>query len=336
MNYPIDTIVLAGDGQGSRDIAGQSKLLLPIEGRALLSYVLEALAGVARIRRVVVIGPRAAIEGILSAMPAHSGAQPQITVLEQHATAYDNFWNAFLHTLDHYEEGLELRDQAVAQKPVLVVPADIPLISAAEVKEFLDAACELDPDYGIGMTDERYLERFYPVGELPGIRMNYLHVADGNLRLNNLHFIRPFQVKNRRHIQQIYEFRHQREFLNMLRVISDIVRTGDFGLRPLYLYALLQLSRLSNAWGCRRLLRITSRLVKREEVARYAGIMLQARVMIIETSGGGCAVDVDSEADYRTIERRFAEYAGRADPTGPQPASSAGRRPDGVSRPHHD
>jgi GTP:adenosylcobinamide-phosphate guanylyltransferase len=313
MSELVDAIVLAGDGRGSRAVAGRSKILLPINGKPLLAYVLEALAAVDRIRRVITIGPKRQIEDILSGIGQDTRLQARFIALEQHETAYDNFWDAFLVSLGHYEEGLEQRDREVAQKAVFVVPADLPLIGVQEVNEFLDAAIAEGADYCIGMTDEKHLRRFCPTDTLPGIRMNYLHLADGNLRLNNLHFIRPFQVKNRMHIQQIYEFRYQKEFLNIVKVIADILTTSGFGLRPVYLYARLQMSALFKSLGWERSLAWSRRGVTRADMTRYAGVMLQARVSIVETHGGGCAVDVDTEADYDTIKCRFAEFSSCVD-----------------------
>ena len=309
MGGTIDAIVLAGDKKGSRNILGRSKLALEIADKPLLAYVIEALDKVERLRKVVIVGPGALVTGILTECQPGLTHSTRFEVLEQQDTAYQNFWQAFLHTLDQYEPGLEYRDPQILEKGVLVIPADIPLIDVDEIDEFLDAAFKEQMDYGVGMTEERYLERFYPAKGQPGIRMTYLHLASGNLRLNNLHFIRPFKVRNRAYIEKIYEFRYQKEFLNILRVVSDILRTDGFGFRPVYLYAMLQLSVLFNAAGMARSLRFTSRRVTKAYMTRYASIMLQTRVVIIETRGGGCAVDVDSEADYATISLRMAEYS---------------------------
>ena len=313
MIEPIDAIILAGDRKGSRDVAGNSKLFLEIAEKPLLMYVIEALDKVERVQRIVIIGPSDPIRDIVLAWGSRLSLDTRIEVLEQRDTAYQNFWAAFVHTLDKYEPGQEKYDQALLEKPVLVVPADIPLITVGEVDEFLDGATRLPLDYGIGMTASEHLERFYPRGNDPGIEMTYLHLAKSDLRLNNLHFIRPFKVQNRAYIEEIYEFRYQKELLNILRVVLDILRTDGFGLRPVYLYAMLQLSIIFSALNLQRCLKITSARVKKEDMTNYASVMLQAKVVIIETTGGGCAVDVDSERDYLTIDQRFEEYSQRVD-----------------------
>lgn len=313
MTEPIDAIILAGDRKGSRDVAGKSKLFLEIAEKPLLLYVIEALDNVERVQRIVIIGPGDPIRDIVLAWGDRLNLNTRIDVLEQRDTAYQNFWAAFVHTLDHYQPGQEKHDQAVLEKPVLVVPADIPLITVEEVDEFLDGATRLPLDYGIGMTASENLERFYPQGNDPGIEMTYLHLAKSDLRLNNLHFIRPFKVHNRAYIEEIYEFRYQKELLNILRVVLDILRTDGFGLRPVYLYAMLQLSIIFSALNLQRCLKITSARVKKEDMTNYASVMLRAKVVIIETTGGGCAVDVDSERDYRTIDQRFEEYSHQLD-----------------------
>ncbi len=65
--------------------------------------------------------------------------------------------------------------------------------------------------------------------------------------------------------------------------------------------------------GWKRLLAWSRRGVTRADMTRYAGVMLQTRVSIIETHGGGCAVDVDSETDYHAISSRFAEFSSFVD-----------------------
>lgn len=292
-------------------MSGKSKLLLEVGGKPLLMHVVEALDKVERVQRIVIVGPRSIILDILSSCSSRLSQRTRIEVLEQLETAYQNFWAAFLQTLDNYEPGRENLDPALLQKPVLVVPADIPLINVGEINEFLDGFSREEMDYGIGMTASEHLERFYPRGSDPGIKMTYLHVADAALRLNNLHLIRPFKVANRAYIEEIYQFRYQKEFFNFLAVVFDILRTKGFGLRPVYLYVMLQLSVLFSAVGFKRGLKLSSARVAREDMTNYASIILRAKVLIIETTGGGCAVDVDSEDDYHTIGQRFDEYMGR-------------------------
>jgi GTP:adenosylcobinamide-phosphate guanylyltransferase len=303
----IDAIVLAGDKTGSKNFAGKNKMLLEVAGKPLLRYVVDALDRVERIRRIIVVGPADDIHRVLALEPLQS----DFDVLEQKDTAYQNFWSSFVFTLgDSYQPGDEQSDPAIENRPVLGVPCDTPFISTNEINEFLDAAYHANLDYGIGMTEQRYLERFYPTEDKPGIRMTYLHLADASLRLNNLHFIKPFRVRNRAYIEQIYEFRYQKQFFNMLKVFVAIIRTQGSGLFPVYMYLMLQLSVQFERLSWHSALSFTRSKVTREAIAGYSCLLLQADVNIVETTGGGCTIDVDNEDDYNTIQLRFDEYRG--------------------------
>lgn len=296
MNTVLDAIILAGDQGAARPVGDRNKALLPLGGQALVQHVLRALGEVDRIRRIALVGPATDLRPVVAAANL---AKP-VALLEQQATAYRNFWSAFTHLGNG--EGDD------PDRPVLLVSADIPLISAAEVNEFLDH-CDLERlDYCVGMTDERHLERFYPCGRAPGIRMRYLHLADGSLRLNNLHLVKPLRVANRDYIEEVYEFRYQHNLWNMLRAARDLLRQPGIGWRALYLYLLLQFAELGHGLRWRGARDYFSRRVTRPEVSRIASRVLQARVGIVETTIGGCAIDVDNARDYAALQARWEEF----------------------------
>lgn len=296
MKEPLDAIVLAGEGGAARPIGEGAKALLPLGGKALLQYVLEALDAMPRIRRIVVVGDKAELDTLVVTLPfAHT-----VEVLEQGATAYRNFWAAFSH--------LQQNQADDPDRPVLVLAADTPLISAQELEEFLDR-CDLEQlDYCIGMTEERHLARYYPTDTAPGIHMRYLHLADGSLRLNNLHLVKPLRVANRGYIQDIYEFRYQHDLVNILRAARDLLRQPGIGWRALYLYLLLQLAEAGHALGWRSAWHFFRRRVRRAEVTAIASSVLQTRAGIVETTVGGCAIDVDNARDYATLQQRWEEF----------------------------
>jgi GTP:adenosylcobinamide-phosphate guanylyltransferase len=310
LNPAIDAIVLAGDRGGSRSITGTNKNFLEIDGEPLLARVILALDGVARIERVAIVGPSQEIRAVLAATrPALSGSTG-FSVLEQKETAYENFWSAFTHLLgDDYEAGTEHYDKQLAAKPVLVLPGDTPLLAAGEIDEFLDACRDDGLDYGVGMTEEKYLRRFGPASGTPGVVFNYLHLSTGSYRLNNLHFARPFRVQNRDYIERIYRIRYQGQLFNMLQVVLDILRTKGLGLRPIWLYLRLQLALVLNARGRKKSLARVRRNITPEEVTRIACTLLDANVEIVTTTDGRSAVDIDNETDYRTVCERFEEYS---------------------------
>lgn len=304
----IDAIVLAGDRAASNNFAGRNKLFLEVNGLPLLLHVLSALDDVARVERVFIVGPATDIEALLSGSDARLDSHTPIHILEQRNTAYENFWSAFTGAIDDYTPGAEKQSPAVAEKVVLVVPSDMPLVSAAEIDEFLDHCDVRHLDYCIGATAERNMRRFLPTEDQPGIEMSYLHLDCASLRLNNLHLIRPFSVQHRDYIERAYELRYQKKFFNVAMVIWEMFRIPGFGGKAISTYCYYQLSMLFRALGWTKPFRHTRGKVTRAKVTHLACMLLGARVGIVETTIGGCVIDIDNASDYETIQQRFLEF----------------------------
>lgn len=308
----INAIVLAGHSGDSKNFQGRNKNFLEIAGIPLLVRVLNALGQVERIDQIIVVGPAEEINELLR--NSAGGSDTEIVVLEQKSTAYDNFWESFLYTLgDSYSPGLEDVNSEIENQPVLIVGADSPLLCAQEVDEFLDGCVAGGWDFGVGMTEEKFLKKFYPTTDKPGIEMTYLHLSEGSYRLNNLHFARPFKVRNRSYVAQIYEARYQKKPLNVLKIGFDIFRTEGLGLRPVSVYLLLQICVLLRWLDLPRCLSYVRRHLTRKKITDIACILLQTNIAIVETTVGRSAIDVDSEADFETIDNRYAEFAADQD-----------------------
>ncbi|WP_187276426.1 NTP transferase domain-containing protein [Parahaliea maris] len=298
MVSPVDAIVLAGDRGAARAVAGvTNKALLALGGHSLLQRVLLALGQVAHIRSITVVGPEAQLADTVANTPL---ATP-VLLLEQEDTAYQNFWKAFTRLTQGSGENPD--------RQVLVLGADMPLISRAEIDEFLARCAERPLDYCVGMSAEQALQRFYPRDGRPGIHMRYLHLAEASLRLNNLHLVRPLRVENRAYIEDIYGFRYQRDFRNMLRTARDLLSQQGIGWRALYLYLMLQLAEVGHQLGWKALWRFARRKVRQEEVEGIASAVLRTRAGIVETTLGGCAIDVDNDRDYAVLQERWEEFS---------------------------
>jgi len=315
VNGVIDTIILAGDRSASRSVLGKNKLFLQIEGTPLLVYVLKALERVERVGSIHIIGPRDAIEQLLQGH--QPGDSKKIHVLEQEDNAYQNFWSAFTRTVPGYYEGIEDVDQSVMDKQVLVLPTDMPFITAGEINEFLDACAAETLDYCLGMTEEEHLRKFYASGDKPGIEMTYLHLQEGNYRINNLHLIRPFRILNREYIEKIYERRYQKKFVNIAKMAYDFVSTRGYGFKPLYLYAILELAILFRYYGISFMVQQLKKLVSSADMSTHGGAVLKTRIGIVETTFGGCAVDIDSEKDFVIAESMYREWMARIESDDP-------------------
>lgn len=308
MDEPVDAIILAGDRTASNNFAGKNKLLLEVNGIPLLMHVLSALDDVQRVDRIFIVGPEREIEALLANNSVLLDCHTTVHILEQSNTAYENFWSAFVDSIDSYKPGIEKEDATVADKVVLVVPSDIPFVSAAEINEFLDGCNMHRFDYCIGATAETRMQRFLPTADKPGIEMSYLHLDCASLRLNNLHLIRPFSVMHRHYIETAYELRYQKKFFNVALVIWEMFRIPGFGGKAIATYCYYQLSMIFRALGWTRPLHWTRSKVTRAKVIHLACMLLGARVSIVETTIGGCVIDIDNAADYETIQQRFLEF----------------------------
>jgi hypothetical protein len=281
---------------------------LEIEEIPLLLFILKALEGVERIGKICLAGPEKPIRELLHKYSRYLKNNKELAVIEQKENMYKNFWNAFIHTIDGYYEGMEMKDPGVREKLVLVAPCDLPLITSAEIDEFLNGCSVDDLDYCLGMTEERFLKKFYPDETRPGIKMAYLSLREGNFRLNNLHLVRPFRVYNREYIERIYECRYQKNIINIAKVVFDFFRFQGVGTRAIFFYAMLEVSVFLSYLGLSSLAQVTKNIVSQSEIRSFASKLLKTRIDIVQTTLGGSAVDIDNDIDFETIKTRFREW----------------------------
>ncbi len=156
----VEAVLAAGGESGPGDplyplTAGGPKALLPIAGRPMAQWVLNALADSERIGRVVIIGLR----------PEHGltcGAKP----LDYIPSAGNLVENARAGL----ERILQLNPQA---KYGLCVSADIPAIRAAHVNWLIDACLQTDHDAYYTLIERQVMETRYP-----GSRRSYTYLKD--------------------------------------------------------------------------------------------------------------------------------------------------------------
>lgn len=219
----------------------------------------------------------------------------------------------FLHTIPEYRREGACSAEIIEKywdKYVLFLSGDIPLISVPEIRQFL-SQCYMDRyDYVAGATTEEVLKLFGPRKGRPGIKMATFHMWDGNLRQNNLHMARPFALlESIDLVLKAYEYRYQREFVNILKALVSIVRFGRKGLlQTLGLYLMLQLCAGISSLGLERLARLASFPITRPRVERVVSKFLNTRFKIALTTVGGAALDVDNEKDYMTLSIMYRDW----------------------------
>lgn len=301
----VDCVITAGEGRAAKKVFGRNKTLLEVDGKPILRHIVEVLRACEAIGEIVVVGSTADFTPVIGDLP--------VKIVEQKRNLMENGWEGFLQTIPEYRRTGVLTEAIVRDyrdKPILGVPGDVPLITVAEVSEFI-GRCDMERfDYCAGITAEEILNAFGPRKGMPGIKMATFHVRDGNFRQNNLHMVKPFRLQDGIELAlKVYEYRYQKELINILKAIGTIIRLGPGHIgRTLWLYLLLQISTGLSSLGLGSLARLASYPVTRAELERLMSSLLRARVKIVETTIGGAALDVDNEQDFLILSLRYKDW----------------------------
>ncbi|MCI0481839.1 MAG: NTP transferase domain-containing protein [Candidatus Dadabacteria bacterium] len=319
---PYDALILAGDRKASRKVKGKNKSLLVINNRAVICYVVEALARSRNVKDIYVVGPKDRIEAALASGAVTAGAK-KVVVLEQWDNLFENIWNGFLSTIPGHKPATDPESYRATphwDKVILALSGDIPLLTPGEVDEMVEKA-DLDHyDYLPGITQNTYLSYYYPQRrkrgkrKKRGIKHAYFHFSEGLFRQNNLHLGRPFKVANKIYIEKMYEFRHQREWKDIVKLAFEMLRTEKGSWKSLYYFLVLQSCMALAGMRLSSLADRLRRLVSlHKQVEPTVGLILGTRLRTIETTYGGAALDIDSDYEFETIKANFAEWIAHQD-----------------------
>jgi GTP:adenosylcobinamide-phosphate guanylyltransferase len=312
-----DAVVLAGDRKASRKVKGKNKSLLMVNNRAVICYIVEALAGARYINDIYVVGPKDRID---AALAAGSVAVPskRVVVLEQWDNLIENTWNGFLSTIPGHEPSTDpesYRGTPHWDKVILALSGDIPLLTPHEIDEMIGKADLVHYDYVPGITSSESLSYYYPrkrkkgSKKKRGIKHAYFHFIEGLYRQNNMHLGRPFALANKSYIEKMYEFRHQREWNDIVKLVFEILRTEKGSWKSLYYFLILQSCMILSGTGFLSIADRLRRLVSlHRQVEPTVGLILGTRVRTVETTYGGAALDIDSDYEFETIKANFAEW----------------------------
>lgn len=307
----VKAIVVAGDKGKSHPVFGKNKAFLEVDGLPIFVRVIQALGGAKSVSEIYIVGPRQRLDETFRDVDIYSKVAKPIHALDQRLTLYENVWHAFLETLPSYRRGVpteEIMEGPDADAVVLIVAADMPLLTGAEVDEFV-SKCDMETyDYVVGMTVEEDLKHYYPHSGKTGIRLAYMHFKEGNFRQNNMHMVRPFKVHNRHYLQTMYDLRYQKEFGNIVRFAWEILKKKEGGWTALGYYSLLQLSLLFARLRLGFLRDMVRQVTHTDSVIRCISKLLKTRVGYAFTSLGGSALDVDKEREYEAVKARFSEW----------------------------
>jgi hypothetical protein len=307
-----DALILAGDRKASRKVKGENKALLTIGKRSVISYVIGALLGSRYIKDVYIVGPKAKISDAIKPDLGKFGGR-KIIVLEQWDNLFENVWYGFLHTVKGYKKGIDpetYRGTPDYNKAVLALSGDIPLLTTYEVDELIENS-DLDKyDYAPGITADFSLKYYWPKKKdnKKGIEHAYFHFKDGRFRQNNMHFGKLFRVANKIYIEKMYEYRHQKEWKDIIKLAIEILSAEKGSYKSFYYYLVLQACMSLSGMGLEYLSDKLRKLVSLADVERSIGLVLGTRVKAVATTYGGGALDIDSDEEFDAIKENFSDW----------------------------
>lgn len=317
----FDALLVAGEGKDSYRVYDRHKAFLPIDGKCVISYVVEALQKAESVRSITITGPRDKILNHLEQDRIDLKEPKPIQVLEQKRNLYENIWHSFLHTLPEDVPENELEQSPYRDRAVLVVPCDAPLITPHEIDYFIQN-CDLEHyDQILGLTPEKSLMPFYPQPGKPGVKMAYLHMKERRYRINNLHLVKPIRINNRRYIQRMYHYRYQRDVKNVLLFGWEVIGKDKRGRYRYYIGLMLGL--LFSWLNIQPLVRFFRSWVPKKGLEECISSIMDTRFEGKESPLPGAALDIDNARDYEAIKIQFNEwrsYLNRLEDLYPLPA----------------
>ena len=306
---PIPAIVTAGDGRAAKAVYGENKVFLPVAGRLMVVRLVETLQAVPEVSEVWVVGNRARLEQVFDAS-VRSGLSKPLFLVEQGRNLLENLWETYRRTLSRdVDQGRDPVGDEVDQF-ILYLSGDLPFATPQEISAFIRGGLALpDCDYALGLAPAEALDDFKPSapGE-PGIEVAFFNLREGRLRQNNLHLARPARLGQRDRIEDMYEHRHQKEIWNMVSLAWKLFFSRAAGPWIVFLFLLMHIAGWADRWKMQRLadwLREGVTLARNESVI---GRVLDTRFRFVVVEAGGCAIDVDTDAEYDAVQARFAEW----------------------------
>ncbi|WP_424950483.1 nucleotide-diphospho-sugar transferase [Deinococcus sp.] len=257
-----DAVVLGGGDPGDPFAAAHGvaiKTQVPLAGRPMALYVLRALRACPQVGRVAYVGP----------VPKGGEALVDLRVTD-HGTLIGNLEvgvDALRLPEGQHGAGAPERDAHTTRRRVMVITADIPLITAAMLSEVLLAAPNAGLVYPIVRKED--CERAYP-----GVKRTYARLKDGTFTGGNLFLIDAALVGL---------------FLPRLREVL-VARKQPF--------------RLAALIGPLVLLRLLAGQLSIAQLEERVGRILGVRAQALVTPHAAIGTDIDKEADLE-LARRF-------------------------------
>lgn len=167
----VDAVVLAGssnDGPLRECSEVRYEALIPIGEKIMVQYVVEALLGCDKVRRVLVVGPVAELSPFL--------AGERVSVIESRNGIMENIEAGLMSSLDSGR--------------VLLVTSDIPMLTTQAVEDFLELCGDMSGDLYYPIISKPVVESKFPT-----TRRTYVNLKEGVFTGGNLFLINPAVFK---------------------------------------------------------------------------------------------------------------------------------------------
>jgi len=162
-----DAIILAG-GENSEHLSRFSsqsyEAMIEIAGKPMVTFVADALAAAPQVERIFIIGPVKQL--------ANCNFPGNVILVEGGSTIVETI-KLGMEALGH-------------ERKVLVVTADIPLLTPAAIDHFLNQCAEVEVDLYYPIVSRETNDRHYP-----GNKRTYVRFKDGTYTGGNVFLVNP-------------------------------------------------------------------------------------------------------------------------------------------------
>lgn len=246
-------VVLAGgqkSGLQGVNVKKTCEAMIPIGKRFMIEYVIEALLNSSHIRDIVIAGPVSELERLFR-------GQTRITLVEGGSTPVQSFIKALESIND-------------MTKRVLIVTADVPLLTARSLDYFIEVCEEMEGDLFYPIVSREVNEKTYP-----GVKRTYVKLMEGQYTGGNIIYLNPKIVKS------------------CVPVAEELVRLRK---RPLALISYV-------GWGL--LLRYTLGILSLNDAEKKASEILGIRGVGVFCPFPEIGIDVDKPSDLNLVQEKL-------------------------------
>ncbi|MBP2639208.1 MAG: MobA-like transferase domain containing protein [Firmicutes bacterium] len=251
----VDAIILAG-GHNSKPLrrfaSEQYEALIDINGRPMVTYVAQALSASRNVDRIFVVGPNGLLETC--------DFPDCTTIVESGRTIIDTIVSG-MKALGH-------------ERHVLVVTADIPLLSPQAIDDFIAKCSPVSADMYYPIVSKTANEQQYP-----GNKRTYVRLQEGTFTGGNIFLVNPAIVTS------------------CLYWAKRIINNRK---NPL---------KLAHVLGWIFVFKFLLGTLALQEVENRVSELLKINGMVVESAFPELGLDVDKPSDLELVRQLFAEQA---------------------------